>query len=219
MPTLRLRELESTEGHGNEVLCCAYTPEGQFVLSGGWDGKLRNLGLTHGGTPQAPGRGQEGRVGLWCNARWPVFLYGYCGRGSWLDGMRKHSPQPNFLAHTRPISSITFTADHRLVVTSSWDKTLGLWDRQQKGTPLHGHADVVAGCQASLDGRRCCRGPTINRCGSGRLSQPAGWPAGIRHGERVLAGAARRTAAGLLLAAAGTLVMGPASQASERGSG
>src|SRR3954453_17178670 len=29
------------EAHGGGVFCCTYTPDGAFVLSGGWDGWLR----------------------------------------------------------------------------------------------------------------------------------------------------------------------------------
>ena len=39
--SLRLISGPETGKHDGEVLACAYTPDGSFVLSAGWDGHLR----------------------------------------------------------------------------------------------------------------------------------------------------------------------------------
>src|SRR5437016_4366605 len=40
VPTLRLLDA-GAGGHQGDLLCCDYTPDGAFILSGGWDGYLR----------------------------------------------------------------------------------------------------------------------------------------------------------------------------------
>ena len=45
MATLRLLASNpNAEGHKGEAFACAYTPDGAYVLSGGWDGHLRVAG-------------------------------------------------------------------------------------------------------------------------------------------------------------------------------
>jgi WD40 repeat protein len=60
-----------------------------------------------------------------------------------------------FLAHGRPISGITFAADNRTVITSSWDANLVIWDLTHdfEGHTLSGHRDIVAGCRLTPDGQ------------------------------------------------------------------
>jgi WD40 repeat protein len=156
VPTLRLLPVAlSPNGHGGEVFSCAYTLDGAYVLSGGWDGHLR-LWEAGSGTQLTGFRAGNKPISACAiapdNMRWLS--------GS-LDGMlatwdaKTQQCQLTFLAHTRPISSIVFDSDGLTLATASWDRTLTLWrpDREREGRQLTGHQDIVAGCRFTPDGK------------------------------------------------------------------
>ena len=157
MATLRL--LAAGSGPGGqigELLCCAYTPDGGFVLTGGWDGHLRVWEATHGA-----------HVSDFQASDKPISACAVSPDGKSLasgslDGMLAvwdavtHLPKVNFLAHTRPISAIVYGPDGRGVATASWDNTLNLWlslGRVQESRTLGSHRDIVAGCRFTPDGQ------------------------------------------------------------------
>jgi WD40 repeat protein len=137
-----------------EVLCCAYTPDGAFVLVGGWDGCLRlwesafgsHVTVIHASDKpiSACAVGPDGKSLV---------------SGS-LEGMLAqwdavtHQQKMIFLAHTRPLSAILFAPDGQLA-TASWDGTMILWKsvRQREAKTFSGHKDIVAGCRFLPDGQ------------------------------------------------------------------
>ena len=60
-----------------------------------------------------------------------------------------------YQGHQDSITCACFSADDRLVVSGSGDRTLRLWDRASGAelATLAGHADIVTGCAISPDGR------------------------------------------------------------------
>jgi WD40 repeat protein len=142
-------------GHGGEVFACAFTPDGRFVLSGGWDGYLR---LWEGSTGAQVTAFPAAAKAVSACAVAP-------DGGQWLSGAldgllafwdpASHRQVSVRLAHTRPISAIVFGTDGTLV-TSSWDRSLMVWPRTAapEGRGLWGHSDVVAGCRLTPDGGR-----------------------------------------------------------------
>ena len=157
MATLRLLAAgPGTGSHGGEVFTCTYTPDGAFVLSGGWDGYLR-LWETSVGAPV---------TGLEASDR-PISACAVSPDGRrWLSGslaglLAFWDPMTQqqlnvLLAHTRPISAIRYSPDGNTLATASWDRTLVLWTdlgQQRESQTLAGHTDVVTGCAFLPDGR------------------------------------------------------------------
>ena len=156
MPTLQLQPIAICPGgHGGEVFSCAYTPDGAFVLSGGWDGYLRLWEASSGRQVTAFAAGNKPVSACAVSPDSSQWLSGS------LDGMLAvwdaltQQRTSFFLAHTRPISTIVFDADGQTLATSSWDRSLALWKagREREGRQLTGHDDIVAGCRFTPDGR------------------------------------------------------------------
>lgn len=155
MATLQLLPMDpGPSSHGGEVFSCAYSPDGAFVLSAGWDGHLRLWETRNGAHLSAISVGSK-----------PLSSCGFSLDGKqWLsgalDGMltfwdpMTQQPLSTFLAHTRPPSRIGFLPDGQLV-TASWDRTLAIWKlgREREARHLTGHEDIVAGFQCAPDGK------------------------------------------------------------------
>jgi WD40 repeat protein len=156
VPTLRLLNAEKTgAAHGGDVLASCFTPDGQFVLSAGWDGCLRLWETDRGSQVSALKVGPK-----------PLSACAVSPDGKhWLSGSMEgllaqwdavsHRQLSLFLAHTRPISAIVFGGQGKLMATTSWDRQVILWDpaKEREGRTLHGHADIVAGGRYTPDGR------------------------------------------------------------------
>jgi WD40 repeat protein len=135
------------------VSSCCYSPDGQFVLSGGWDGHLRLWDAVTGLPASAL------RVGAKPLSACAISPEGDQWLAGTLDGLlsrwesNTHRPLHNFLAHPRPISAIMFGDDERMLATASWDCSLILWNtaRDTEGRNLRGHRDIVAGCRFTPD--------------------------------------------------------------------
>lgn len=149
MPTLHLLPQRSRSGgHDGEVLCCAYTPDSNFVLSGGWDGMLR-LWNTATGEPVTEFRANEKPISACAVSPdgkkiLAGTLEGLLGTWNALS-MKQESI---FLAHNRPISGIVYSLDTRLMATCSWDSNVIVWStsRERDGRTFGGHTDIITGC-------------------------------------------------------------------------
>ncbi len=156
MQTLRLLKSGSgSGGHDGDVFACSYTPDGQFVLSAGWDGYLR-LWEAERGAPVSELRAGSKPLSACAVApdgkRWlSGSMDGLLAR--W-DAATQHQVSM-FLAHTRPISCITFAADGDQMATASWDRRVHLWKTGQERDSRHleGHTDIVAGCRFTPNGQ------------------------------------------------------------------
>ena len=145
---------QSTGAHEGEVLACAYSTDAGFVLTSGWDGRLRcwetraSLPLsvieTNGGPVPACAFSGDSRHWL---------------TGS-LDGLLTvwdpitHVQIAQVLPHTRPVTAIATTASGTNLATASYDHKLVLYPKPECLTlqrPLLGHRDSVLGCCFSVD--------------------------------------------------------------------
>jgi WD40 repeat protein len=141
--------------HGGEVFSCAYSADGAWVLSAGWDGRLRLWEARSGAHVSELGVGSKPLSACALSPDGRLWLAGS------LDGMVSTWDPVNqrqmavFLAHTRPLSAILFAPDGRHLVTASWDRTLAVWKLggEREGRGLAGHQDIVAGCRVTPDGK------------------------------------------------------------------
>jgi WD40 repeat protein len=153
--TLRLLEAAGDPaGHDGEIFGCAYTPDGGYALSAGWDGHLR---LWDGAAGAVVAAVPAGPKPLACCAVSPDGKLWLAGSMEGMLGIWDATAQQlvfSFLAHTRPVSAIRYSPDGQQLATASWDRTLVLRKagREREGKTLSGHADIVAGCQFTPDG-------------------------------------------------------------------
>jgi WD40 repeat protein len=156
VPTLELLPPsgQSTH-HAGEISAVCYSPDGQFLLSGGWDGHLRLWDAANGMVASSLQAGQK-----------PVSACAIAPDGTqWLSGnldgflirwdAATQRKLTSFLPHPRPISAIVFGSDGHTLATAAWDGRVGLWDQAQEreGRTLGGHSDIVAGCRFTPDTR------------------------------------------------------------------
>jgi WD40 repeat protein len=143
------------ERHNGEIYSCAYTADGAFILSAGWDGHLRLWDAATGAVltslPASPkplsacAFSPDGRQ--WLSGSMEGLL------GIW-DGV-SYQTLSSFLAHTRPISAICYAPDGQTLATASWDRlvTVRKVGKEREGRNLSGHLDIVAGCRFTVDGK------------------------------------------------------------------
>jgi WD40 repeat protein len=156
MKSLRLLPASGGEGHQGEVYSCAFTPDGAFVLSAGWDGQLRLWDVSSGLPVTALRAGTK-----------PLSACAVAPDGRhWLSGSMEgllgawdavsHQARMIFVAHIRPISAICFSPEGKHLATASWDRQLVVRPagKEREGRTLSGHTDIVAGCRFTPDGRQ-----------------------------------------------------------------
>jgi WD40 repeat protein len=143
------------QGHQGEVFCCAYSADGAFILSAGWDGFLR-LWQSSTGAPvtavQASPKPLSSCV---------VSPDGHTWVSGSMEGLvaiwdaHTHQARFSFAAHTRPVSCLRYAADGQHLVTTSWDRTITLRKsgREREHRTIGVHEDIVAGCRFTPDGR------------------------------------------------------------------
>jgi WD40 repeat protein len=156
VPSLRLQApVPGAVKHNGEVFGCAYAPDGNHLLTGGWDAHLRVWDAGSGAQVTAFQAGSK-----------PISACAFSPDGrhllsGFLDGFLARwdaSSQQlvsRFVAHARPVSAIVFSGDGQRLATASWDRNLVLWDirKESDSRLLTGHADIVAGCRFTPDGR------------------------------------------------------------------
>lgn len=156
MSNLRLlASIPGASGHNGEVFCCTFTHDGNYVLSGGWDGQLR-LWESTSGTQAAAFQASHKPISACAASPDSKQFVSGCLEGflnRW--DTATHERVSKFLAHSRPLSAITYAKDSNQLATASWDRSLILWDlrRERDGHTLGEHADIVAGCRFIPGGR------------------------------------------------------------------
>lgn len=143
------------EKHEGEVYACAYTPDGQYLLSAGWDGVLRLWDASNGLTLSSLAASPK-----------PLSACATSPDGhQWLSGSMEgllsvwdtvsHQMVSSFVAHTRPISALDYSPDGKILATASWDRQVSIRkaDNVREGKTLGTHHDIVGGCRFGADGK------------------------------------------------------------------
>ena len=115
-------------GHNHFVSDIAISSDGQYALSGSWDGTLRLWEIASGT----------------CTKR---FIGCICGYKKNEEKKEKCRVCGSFPGHSKDILSVAFSADNRQIVSGSRDRTLKLWNtvgKCQYTLQEEGHNDWVS---------------------------------------------------------------------------
>jgi WD40 repeat protein len=149
-------EIHRFEGHTDTVDAVILTPDGASVLSGSWDGTVRQWSLTG---EDSAGRvifeGHEGRIldidlsddgnrALTTSADDSIALWDVA------TGEVIH----RFMGHTGDVNQAIFSPDETMIASASSDGIVRLWDVNsgEETRRLEGHTGVVTGVAFSPDG-------------------------------------------------------------------
>ncbi|KAH7922058.1 WD40 repeat-like protein [Leucogyrophana mollusca] len=158
-PSLQL----TIEGHRGVVASVAFSPGGERVASGSWDGTIRVWNAETGEVVCGPLSGHENWV--------TSVAFSHDGRrivsGSkdrtirvW-DLRTGQMTSASFHGHNRCITSVAFSPDGSRVVSGSKDKTIIVWNSSTGDIisgPFIGHKKAVTSVTISPDGRRIASG-------------------------------------------------------------
>lgn len=127
--------LRSLRGHNHFVSDVAISTDGQYALSGSWDGTLRLWEIASGT----------------CTKRFIGCICGYKRE----EKKEKCRVCGSFPGHGKDILSVAFSADNRQIVSGSRDRTLKLWNtvgKCQYTLQDDGHNDWVSCVRFSPNG-------------------------------------------------------------------
>jgi WD40 repeat protein len=141
--------------HERHVLALAFSPDGQWLATGGWDGQVLLWNV------------QTGERAGAVNARTPVLGLAWQPGGTLLAGACEDRAvavwqaselqlSGLYLGHCRALTAVAFGPDGERIVSSSLDGTVRVWDRQksqQEAAVLRGHQGAVAAVAWTPDGR------------------------------------------------------------------
>src|SRR5262249_22528081 len=108
---------ECGEGHDGEIYAVAYNPDGETLLTGGWDGCLRLWDAVSAAPLTALKAAPKPLSACAVTPDGQRWLSGSMEGVLAVWGSVTKQPVLEFLAHTRPISAICFTPDGGLMAT------------------------------------------------------------------------------------------------------
>jgi len=141
------------QGHKKSVTSVAFSPDGQIIVSGSLDRRVRLWDL-QGNPIGKPFRGHKGSV--WSVAFSPdgqMIVSGSNDNTVRLWNLQGEPIGEPFQGHEGYVWSAVFSPDGQMIVSGSSDKTVRLWDLQGNpiGEPFRGHKDYVISVAFSPD--------------------------------------------------------------------
>ncbi|KAG8703636.1 hypothetical protein FRC11_010568, partial [Ceratobasidium sp. 423] len=130
------------EGHTREVRSVAFSPDGTRIVSTSYDKTIRIWNAQNGAPILGPLKGHN----------WHVTSAERYAFGMLKLGKRCSAP---LKGHTNNVTSVQFSPDGTRIVSSSYDKTIRIWDSKTGIAlldPLEGHTQKVTSVRFSPDG-------------------------------------------------------------------
>jgi WD40 repeat protein/tRNA A-37 threonylcarbamoyl transferase component Bud32 len=148
-------ELATLEGHSNQILTLAFSPDGR-TLAGGESGQLIRLWDVNGRRERATLAGHRG----------PVFSLAFSpdgktlASGSWDKTVRLwdvtgEKERAIFHGHREPVFALAFSPDGKALATGGFDQTVRIWDTAtgRERFRINGHTAAVVSLALAPDGQ------------------------------------------------------------------
>jgi WD40 repeat protein/energy-coupling factor transporter ATP-binding protein EcfA2 len=152
------------QGHESSVNSVAFSPDGQFIVSGSWDNTLL-LWDIQGNRVGQPFQGHESSViSVAFSPDSKLIVSGSDDNTVRLWDIDGNSVGQPFRGHSASVNSVAFSPDGRLIVSVSSDNTIRMWDFDGKrvGQPFRGHENSVNSVAFSPDGQFIVSGSSDN---------------------------------------------------------
>ncbi|KAG8790501.1 hypothetical protein FRC12_011733 [Ceratobasidium sp. 428] len=139
---------KSPEGHNDQALALAYSPDGAYIVSGSDDCTLRIWDAHTGRMVGQPLEGHtDGIESVSFSPDGTHIVSGSIDETICIWDVRAHAMfGAPLVGHTHRITSVSYSPDGAHIASGSWDKTVRIWDAytgQTVGLPLIGHTDWV----------------------------------------------------------------------------
>ncbi|MFY9556910.1 MAG: WD40 repeat domain-containing protein [Blastocatellia bacterium] len=152
-PQTRGAGVMTLAGHGDSIMGCAYSPDGQRILAWGpvtiWDAET-GVELACFGSPSerilACAYSPDGRRIVSASAERALRIW----------DAETGDPIATLTGHTDQVHGCVYSPDGRRIVSASDDQTLRIWDGEtgDEIATLAGHSYLLSKCRFSPDGRR-----------------------------------------------------------------
>jgi hypothetical protein len=165
------------EGHTNQVMSVAWSPDGKTIVSGGYDGKVR-LWDTSGNPIGQPFKGhKDGVYSAVFSPDGKTIVSGSRDNTIRLWDTSGNPIGKPFKGHTNSIYSVKFSPDGKTIASGSYDNTIRLWDTSGEpiGQPLKGHTKAVTSVAFSPDGKTIISGSIDRTLRKWRLGTWQDW--------------------------------------------
>ncbi|GEM_PF-2898912 len=148
--------IRTLTGHALPVTACAFSPDGQTILSASLDYSLK-IWNSRSGQKRLTLKGHERMVSD-CTFS-PDGLYALSASWDWtlkIWNVRLGLELLTLIGHTNRVLSCAYSPDGRYILSASADHTLKIWqaDNGHCLLTLNGHAGVVNDCAYNPDGRQ-----------------------------------------------------------------
>jgi WD40 repeat protein len=160
----KVQERLKLEGHGSAVICVAFSPLGNCIVSGSGDNTLRLWDL-EGRAIGEPFQGHSASVGsVAFSPSGDRIVSGSADNTLRLWDLQGQMIGEPFQGHSASVGSVAFSPSGDRIVSGSTDTTLRLWDLQGRtiGAPFQGHSYGVDAVAFSPSGECIVSGSTDN---------------------------------------------------------
>src|SRR5258708_9876614 len=151
-------------GHSDYVDAVAWSPNGQFIASGSWDGTAQ-VWDARTGALLTTYRGHKDAVSA---LAWSPDGQ-YIASGSWDDTVQVWDERPvgmqfSSRGHTDDVSALAWSPDGQYIASGSWDHTVQVWYAQTGETlfTYRGHSEIVDAVAWSPNGQYIAPGDRNN---------------------------------------------------------
>ena len=116
------------EGHGSVVTALAFSPAGDRLASGSWDGTIRLWNAADGSLHETLVSHPEKVPHLTWSVDGRFIAYNVHNEASWLWDVKQGRHRAALRGHTAAVRGLLFTPDNREIVSASMDGTIRVWD-------------------------------------------------------------------------------------------
>jgi WD40 repeat protein len=147
-------------GHSGWIVSVAFSPDGQYALSGSWDNTLKLWDISSGKEIRTLSGHSSSVESVAFSPDGKYALSGFSNKTFTLWDLSSGKEIKTLSGHSGWVVSVAFSPDGKYVLSGSLDKTLKLWDLSngKEIKSMKGHSDYVKSVAFSPDGKYALSG-------------------------------------------------------------